>query len=182
MTVGQKVAVNQDAIQRGAKTIVDLLDEQSSVINKAGLAGSKNPTLAQLAQTARVLGIPTEAVANFARSDPQQLTQLLKTRFAHNYIGLLPHSRGSAQLLTNLVESYWAPAGSSPATLARAEQDRNKLRAMLDQIAKGKIDLSKLPGFSEAAQAAAAEGQSVAPPVTPDGAPAYSPDNPFVPQ
>jgi len=179
--VGQKVAVNQDAIQRGAKTIVDLLDEQSGIIKQTGLAGSKNPTLAQLAQTARVLGIPTEAVANFLRSDPQQLTQLLKTRFAHNYIGLLPHSRGSAQLLTNLTESYWAPAGSSPATLARAEQDRNKLRAMLDQIAKGNIDLSKLPGFSEAAQAAVAEGQQIAAPVGPDGAATYSPDNPFVP-
>ena len=53
---------------------------------------------------------------------------------------------------------------------------------MLDQIAKGKIDLSKLPGFSEAAQAAVAEGQQVAPPVGADGAAAYSPDNPFVPQ
>ena len=31
----------------------------------------------------------------------------------------------------------------------------------VDQVAKGNIDLSKLPGFSEAAQAAAAEGQQV---------------------
>ena len=161
VAVGQKPAINQDAIQRNAQTVVDLLDEQSRIIQQVGLAGSKNPTLAQLAQTARVLGIPTEAVANTLRNDPQQLTQMLKTRFAHNYVGLLPHSRSAASLLTNLTESYWAPAGSSPATLARAERDRKQLRAMVDQIAKGKIDLSKLPGFAEAAQAATAEGQQI---------------------
>lgn len=172
--VGQKVAPNQEAVQRGAQTVVDLLDEQSRLIQQTGLGASKNPSLAQMAQTARVLGVPTEAIANAFRTDPQQITQMLKTRFAHNYVGLLPHSRSAANLLTNLTESYWAPGGSSEPTLARAERDRKRLRGMLDQVAKGKMDLSKIPGFAEAAQAAVAEGQQ--PPAGGMGQPAVLPN------
>lgn len=159
-SVGTKAgnALNQEAIRRGAQTIVELLDEQSRIIDAAGLKGSKNPSLAQVAQTARFLGIPTEGLANILRSNPQQVTQMLKTRFAHNYVGLLPHSRSAANLLTNLTESYWAPGGSSDELLARAQQDRIRLRAIMAGVASGRItDLTRIPGFSDALKAAASE-------------------------
>jgi hypothetical protein len=160
-TVGQRPAQNQEAVRRGAQTLVDLLDEQTAVIERSGLSGSQNPTLAQMAQTGRVLGISTEAVANILRNDPQQLTQMLKTRFAHNYVGLLPHSRSAANLLENLTQSYWAPAGSNPNLLRRAEADRRHLRQIMADLASGKLtDLSRIPGFADAAAAAAAEGQA----------------------
>lgn len=159
-SVGTKAgnALNQEAIKRGAQTIVELLDEQSRIIDAAGLRGSKNPSLAQVAQTARFLGIPTEGLANILRSNPQQVTQMLKTRFAHNYVGLLPHSRSAANLLNNLTESYWAPGGSSDELLARAQQDRIRLRAIMAGVASGRItDLTRIPGFSDALKAAASE-------------------------
>lgn len=159
-TVGTKAgnALNQEAVRRGAQTIVELLDEQSKIIESVGLKGSKNPSLAQVAQTARFLGIPTEGLANILRSNPQQVTQMLKTRFAHNYVGLLPHSRSAANLLTNLTESYWAPGGSSDELLARAQQDRVRLRAIMAGVASGRItDLTRIPGYSDALKAAASE-------------------------
>lgn len=166
--VGQKTAMNQDAVQRGAQTVVDLIDEGTALLRKNGTADI-DPILAHTAENARVLGVPLGAAANIGRTDEQQQFRLLRTRFAHNYVGLLPHSRSAANLLTNLTESYFAPPGSSDATRRTAQRDRLKLRAVLDQVAKGKIDLSKLPGFAEAAQAAAAEGQQVQPIASPDG-------------
>lgn len=165
-----------EAIRRNAGTLVDLLDAQEQIVRGAGLQGSKNPVIAGLLQNARVLGIPTEALANIFRTDPQQATQMLKTRFAHNYIGMLPNSRSAANLLQNLTESYWPPPGSAPAVLRRAEQDRQRLRAIMSGVRDGQItDLSKVPGFNTAASAAALEGQAV--PTTGPGQAPINPDD-----
>jgi hypothetical protein len=161
-SVGMKPDVQ--AAQRNAGLVVDLLDEQSKLIRDLGIGSSKNPSLAAVAEASRVLGVSTEGLSNWMRSDPEQLTRMLRTRFAHLYVGLLPHSRSAGQLLENLTESYWAPAGSGTPLLRRAERDRQSLRRILVDIRDGKTtDFSRLPGFSEAAAAAAAEGQSAIP-------------------
>lgn len=157
-TLGQE---RLDAIRRNAGTIVDLLDAQEQIIRGTGLQGSKNPALAQMLQDSRILGISTAALSNLFRNDPQQATQMLRTRFSHNYIGMLPNSRSAAQLLENLSQSYWPPSGSGDAVLRRAEADRQRLRAIMAGVRDGQItDLSKIPGFSAAASAAALEGQA----------------------
>ena len=171
--VGTKAvgAANQEAVRRGAATIVELLDEQSRIAEK-DIKGTQNPTLAEIAATSRVLGVSTEALANLWRTNPQQVTQLLKTRFAHNYVGLLPHSRSAANLLRNLTESYWAPPNSSISTLQRAEADRKILRAIMHDVATGKVtDWTRIPGFGAAA-AAASEEAGQAPPTDPNAPPA----------
>lgn len=158
--IGQRNPQIQDALRRNAATLVDLLDQQSQLIHNLGIGASKNPSLAAIAEASKVLGISTEGLSNIVRTDPEQVTRMLRTRFAHNYVGLLPHSRSSEALLQNLAESYWAPAGSSSATLQQAERDRRKLRAVLQGLASGSItDMSRLPGFADAAAAAAAEGR-----------------------
>lgn len=158
--VGQRNQLTQEALQRNARTLVDLLDEQSKLIRDLGIGASKNPTAAGIAEASRVLGVSTEGLSNWLRNDPEQFTRMLRTRFAHNYVGLLPHSRSSEALLQNLAESYWAPAGSGAALLQRAERDRRTLRQVLQQLANGSLtDMSRLPGFAQAAAAAAAEGQ-----------------------
>jgi hypothetical protein len=159
INIGAKTKALEDASRRNAGLAVDLLDEQSKVIRDLGIGASKNPTPAAIAEASRVLGISTEGLSNWLRNDPEQLTRMLRTRFSHLYIGLLPHSRSSQQLLENLAESYWAPAGSGPQLLARAERDRRHLRALLADLRDGKVtDWSRLPGWTDAANAAAAEG------------------------
>lgn len=148
-----------DATRRNAAQARDLIDEQSKLIHDLGVGSSKNPTLAAVAEASRVLGISTEGLSNWLRNDPEQLTRMLRTRFSHLYVGLLPHSRSAGQLLENLAESYWAPAGSGKQLLTRAERDRRQLRRVLDDLASGRTtDWSKLPGWDQAASAAAAEG------------------------
>lgn len=159
--VGQRNQLTQEALKRNAATLVDLLDQQSKLIQDLGIGASKNPAPAAIAEASKVLGVSTEGLSNILRSDPEQVTRMLRTRFAHNYVGLLPHSRSSEALLQNLAESYWAPAGSSTPTLRQAERDRRKLRGILQGLATGSItDMSRLPGFADAAAAAAAEGRA----------------------
>lgn len=173
--IGQRSQATQDALKRNAATLVDLLDQQSKLIHDLGIGASKNPTPAAVAEASRVLGVSTEGLSNWLRNDPEQLTRMLRTRFAHNYVGLLPHSRSSEALLQNLAESYWAPAGSSGATLQQAERDRRRLRAVLAGLANGSLtDMSRLPGFAQAAAAAAAEG---VPQGTQPGTPPPNPDD-----
>jgi len=106
---------------------------------------------------------------------------MLRTRFSHLYIGLLPHSRSSQQLLENLAESYWAPAGSGTPLLQKAERDRRHLYRILADLRDGKLtDMSRLPGWQAAASAAAAEGTQVPP--TQPGAPPPNPDDWVRPQ
>jgi len=156
-----------EAQRRNAGQVVDLLDEQSKLIRDLGIGSSRNPALAAVAEASRVLGVSTEGLSNVLRNDPEQVTRMLRTRFAHLYVGLLPHSRSSADLLNNLTESYWAPAGSGTSLLRRAERDRRGLRQILVELRDGRTtDWSRLPGFAEAAAAAAAEGQAP-PPNTP---------------
>lgn len=151
-----------EAQRRNAGLTIDLLDEQSKLIRDLGIGSSKNPTLAAVAEASRVLGVSTEGLSNWLRNDPEQLTRMLRTRFAHLYIGLLPHSRSSQQLLENLTESYWAPAGSGTPLLRRAERDRQALRRILVDLRDGKTtDWSRLPGWAEAASAAVQEGNTV---------------------
>ena len=151
-----------EAQRRNAGLTIDLLDEQSKLIRDLGIGSSKNPTLAAVAEASRVLGVSTEGLSNWLRNDPEQLTRMLRTRFSHLYIGLLPHSRSAQQLLENLAESYWAPAGSGTLLLRRAERDRQKLRSLLVDLRDGRItDWSKLPGWAEAASAAVQEGNTV---------------------
>jgi len=151
-----------DAQRRNAGLAVDLLDEQSKVIRDLGIGSSKNPTLAAVAEGSRVLGISTEGLSNWLRNDPEQLTRMLRTRFSHLYVGLLPHSRSAGQLLENLSESYWAPAGSGTPLLRRAERDRQSLRRILVDLRDGRTtDWSRLPGWAEAASAAVQEGNTV---------------------
>lgn len=148
-----------DAQKRNAGQVVDLLDEQSKLIQDLGIGSSKNPTLAALADGSRILGVSTEGLSNWLRNDPEQLTKMLRTRFSHLYVGLLPHSRSAGQLLDNLTQSYWAPAGSGKPLLARAENDRQKLRRVLVDLRDGKTtDWSRLPGWAAAASAAVSEG------------------------
>ncbi len=159
INIGMKSKPLEDAARRNAGLAVDLLDEQSKLIRDLGIGGSKNPTLAAIAEASRVLGVSTEGLSNWLRNDPEQLTRMLRTRFSHLYVGLLPHSRSAGQLLENLAESYWAPAGSGAALLRRAEHDRVSLRKLLVDLRDGKVtDWSRLPGWQEAASAAAAEG------------------------
>jgi len=156
-----------EAQRRNAGQLVDLLDEQSKLIRDLGIGSSRNPSLAAIAEASRVLGVSTEGLSNWLRSDPEQLTRMLRTRFAHLYVGLLPHSRSSADLLNNLTESYWAPAGSGKPLLRRAERERQNLRQILSDLRDGRVtDWTRLPGFAQAANAAAAEGQAP-PPDTP---------------
>ena len=153
-----------EAQRRNAGLVVDLLDEQSKLIRDLGIESSKNPPLAAIAEASKVLGISTEGLSNVVRTDPQQLTRMLRTRFEHLYVGLLPHSRSSEALLHNLSESYWSPAGSGTPLLKRAERDRQSLRQIIIDLRDGKTsDWSRLPGFAEAAKAALAEGQTPTP-------------------
>lgn len=162
--VGQRQGIGQvrlEAIKRSAATIVDLLDAQQEIVKGSGLEGSRNPVIAQMLADARVLGVSGTAAANLFRSDPQQATNMLKTRFTHNYIGMLANARSSTPILENLSESYW-PVGVSDAVLRRANQDRQRLRAIMVGVRDGRItDLTRIPGFSASAAAAAAEGQNV---------------------
>lgn len=163
-SVGQRSKTTEEALRRSAGQIVDLLDEQSQLIRNLGIGSSKNPTPAAIAEASRVLGVSTEGLSNWLRNDPQQLTRMLRTRFAHLYIGLLPHSRSSQNLLENLTESYWAPAGSGAPLLQRAERDRQHLKRILVDLRDGRLtDMSRLPGFAEAAAAAASESRSAPP-------------------
>ena len=157
-----------EAQRRQAAQLVDLLDEQSKVIRDLGIGASKNPSLAAIAEASKVLGVSTEGLSNWLRNDPEQLTRMLRTRFSHLYVGLLSHSRSSADLLANLAESYWAPAGSGTPLLRKAERERQSLRRILVDLRDGKTtDWSRLPGFAEAAAAAAAEGQAPVPASSP---------------
>lgn len=163
VNIGAKPSQMQvDATRRNAALVVDLLDEQSKLIHDLGIGSSKNPTLAAVADASRILGVSTEGLSNWLRNDPEQLTQMLRTRFSHLYVGLLPHSRSAGQLLDNLARSYWAPGGSGTPLLRRAEHDRNTLRRILVDLRDGKTtDWSRLPGWSEAASAAATEGAQI---------------------
>lgn len=165
--------MSQEAIRRGAETIVELIDEGTALLRQDKDADI-DPVLAHTAEGSRVLGMPLAGGANLLRTDTQEQFRLIRTRFAHNYVGLLPHSRSAANLLQNLTESYFAPSGSGKPNRATAQRDRLRLRAVMAQLAAGKLtDMSRIPGFAQAVQAAAAEGAQV-----PAGAPGQTPPNP----
>lgn len=153
-----QTSFSQEGVKRGASSIVELIDEATALLKQDPNADIE-PRLARTAENARVLGIPLGAFANDVRTPSQQQFSQLRTRFAHIYVGLLPHSRSAAKLLENLTESFWAAPGANTTLRAQSERDRRNLRQMMADVAAGKLtDLSRIPGFAEAMRAAAAEG------------------------
>ena len=93
-----------------------------------------------------------EAQRQRRRSPSQQAFQSYMDQFVHNAVGLLPGSRQSIVLFQNLRQAYVPAAGQSPEARAAKRAQRNRLIALLKQLAAGeRVDFGDLPGFVEAA-------------------------------
>lgn len=165
--VGGAGSVSQQGTQFAARQALSELDaiisiagrDRSAPVVPAAAAAAEGITGAHAPGIGRVFSGVGGLVKQHAMTANQQLFQRHLTSFLHLYGAILPRSRNTMALMDNFKQSFSMQAGQeSGANLADLLKTWQRLRAQIRPMAGGQeTDMSTLPLFNEAAQAAAAE-------------------------